>query len=329
MLSLAGTAALAGIGVWRHTKPHGWTDTRERITGSGWALGTHVLLTVYHADRELGEVAIREAFKELDAVESVLSLYRETSAISELNRTGLLESPHPWLKEILIMANGLSQATNGAFDVTIQPLYQAYAKASKNGLGQPHTEALTQALSKVDWRRVVLEDNRITLRGTGTQISLNGIAQGFAADRVAAVLLNHGIADALIDTGELGSMGSPTSRDAWNVGIKHPRRAGELLAGAELTGRCLATSGDYATRFSKDFSSHHLFSPATGLSANSLASVSVVADSAMEADGLSTALFVLGLEKAQAFMDSRPDLAALFVTKSGKVIPSQGFPLKG
>lgn len=327
IVSLAGTAALGGLTAWRQSSTAG-QSLESPFKGSTYALGTNVHLTLYQTDRSTAEKAIQAAFKELDHVESIMSLYREDSEICRLNRDSQLDAPHPWLREVLLSCAGLSAKTNGAFDITIQPLYKAHADAASSNRVIRKDE-LTGLLNRVGWKRVVIEKNRIRLTGKGTQISLNGIAQGFAADRVAAVLFDHGITNALIDTGEIEAVGTPPPRDAWQIGIKHPRRQNALLAATQLNSRCLATSGDYETRFGDGFDSHHLIDPKTGLSANGLASVSVVAKSAMEADGLSTALFVMGLEGAQTMIAQLPDAEALFVTKQGRVFPTNGFPLRG
>lgn len=328
IVSLAGTAALGGLAAWRQSSTTGGQPLESPFKGSTYALGTDVHLTLYHPSQSAAEKAIQAAFKELDRVESIMSLYREDSEICRLNRYSHLDSPHPWLREVLLTCARLSAKTKGAFDITIQPLYKAHAEAASSNRIIRKDE-LNGLLKKVGWNRVAVEKNRIRLAGEGTQISLNGIAQGFAADRVAAVLFDHGITNALIDTGEIGAVGTPPPRDAWQIGIKHPRRENALLAATQLHGRCLATSGDYETRFGDGFEKHHLIDPKTGQSANDLASVSVVTKSAMEADGLSTALFVMGLEGAQNLIAQLPDAEALLVTKQGRVIPTNGFPLRG
>lgn len=328
IVSLAGTAAFGGLAAWRQSSTAVGQPHESPFKGHTYALGTDVHLTVYHPIRSTADNAIRAAFEELDRVESIMSLYRESSEICRLNRDGQLDSPHPWLREVLLTCAGLSAKTKGAFDITIQPLYKAHAEAASSNR-MIRKEELTTLLNKVGWNRVVVEKKRIRLNGEGTQISLNGIAQGFAADRVAAILFDHGITNALIDTGEIGAIGTPRPRDAWQIGIKHPRRENALLGATQLHGRCLATSGDYETRFGDGFERHHLLDPKTGKSANDLASVSVVAKSAMEADGLSTALFVMGLEGAQNLIAQLPEAEALFVTKQGRVISTNGFPLCG
>jgi thiamine biosynthesis lipoprotein len=158
------------------------------------------------------------------------------------------------------------------------------------------------------------------------ELTLNGIAQGFAADRVQAVLKGRGVEHALIDSGELASLGTNQGGRPWTAGIQHPREPDAYVALARLDGRSLATSGDYASRFSPDDRSHHLFDPRTGQSATSLTSVSVAAPTGMLADALSTALFVLGPEQGQKLIAQISGADAFLVTAEGQVTRTPGFP---
>jgi FAD:protein FMN transferase len=165
------------------------------------------------------------------------------------------------------------------------------------------------------------------LHGAGTSLTLNGIAQGYAADRAMAALAAHGIEHALIDTGELAGLGRRQG-SPWRIGIQHPRAADAFIALARLDHRCLATSGDYATAFSPDHRYNHIFDPRSGDSPQELASVSIAAPTAMEADALSTAAFVLGAQGALDLLATMPGVDALLVLKTGGVIKSNGFPLE-
>lgn len=329
ILSLAGSAAVLGWAGWNSGLSHSSQRVGKlaRLSRSSWALGTHVRLTVFHNDAGKASAAIRAAFRELDAVEDVLSLYRENSQISRLNREGKLDKAHPHLLTVIERATQLSTQTAGAFDITVQPLYELHASAAADGR-RPDPKAIATVLKDVDWRRVKVLGEAIRLEGRGTRITLNGIAQGFAADAVAAVLRSHGVEHALIDTGEVGTVGTHAERDNWRIGIKHPRESGGLLAMARLKGRCLATSGDYETRFGSGYDHHHLLDPQTGHSPRGLSSVSVAAPTAFEADALSTALFLTGLEKGQQLIESTPGADALFVTKNGRMMPTAGFPME-
>jgi thiamine biosynthesis lipoprotein len=296
------------------------------VTRSGRALGSEVCLTLFHADRDAAEAALDAAFGELELIESLLSLYRAESQLSRLNRDGRLDDPHPYLVQVLRAAQTMSRRTQGAFDATVQPLWNVYARAYQCGR-LPSAEEVDHARQCVGWERVALQRSSIQLRGEGTALTFNGIAQGFAADRVAATLADHGVRRALVDTGEISASGAKPQGHAWRVGIQHPRNEDTYIALARLSGRCLATSGDYATVFADDYSQHHLFDPHTGRSPTALSSVSIAAASAMQADALSTAVFVLGPEAGLELVKTEPSCDALLVLNNGRTLVTEGFPL--
>lgn len=328
ILSLAGCSLAAGWTVWKSGGNRTAAAGLRKVSRSSHALGTTVRITAYHADRRVATEALDAAFERLDAVENVMSLYRPDSQICRLNREGVLNDADPALLEVLDTANRLSARTEGAFDITVQPLYEVYAAHAKAG-SIPDGKALRDACSKVGWRRVRVAAPEVRLDGGGTRITLNGIAQGYAADAVGEVLARSGITHAFIDTGEIGTIGRPVNRDHWNVGIKHPRRESGFLGVARLEGRCLATSGDYESRFDEAFRHHHILHPRTGRSPSELSSVSVAAKTAMEADALSTAVFLLGLKEGWKFIEATPGVDALFVDKAGRITPTSGFPRIG
>jgi FAD:protein FMN transferase len=280
---------------------------------------------VWHRDRERSEAALDAAFRELEVVEEVMSLYRPSSQVSHLNRDQVLDDPHPHLVTVLECAAGMARQTDGAFDVTVQPLWELYREAQQRG-GVPDEEAVARARGRVGWQRVQLVPGRIQLAGAGTAITLNGIAQGFAADAAMVVLRAAGVAHALIDAGEMNALGGKPGGEAFTVGIQHPRHEDAFVSVAKLEDRCLATSGDYETHFSADFVHHHLFDPHTGHSPTELASVSIAAPTAMAADALSTAVFVLGVERGIDLVRRTPGTDALLVLKSGRIVATDGFP---
>lgn len=330
ILSLAGSAAIVGWAGWKAGsagQAGAGVTGLSKFTRRSWALGTNVNLTVFHDNKKTAEKAMNAAFAELNRVEDVLSLYRPESQLSQLNKTGQLEGAHPYLKEVLERALRLSEQTNGAFDVTVQPLYTLHAASAAQG-GTPDPKSLEETLKRIGWKKVQMDEDSITLNGHGTELTLNGIAQGFAADAVGRVLKEHGISHALIDTGEIGTVGTHAQKETWDIGIKHPRKTGGYLALAALDGRCLATSGDYETRFGEGYENHHILDPRSGRSPQEISSVSVAAPTAMEADALSTALFLTGVENGMKMIESLPEVDALFVSKSGKMTQTAGFPLK-
>lgn len=321
--SLAGSAAAGGAS---------WSVLQRRSTlavvrRESAALGTKVSIVARHAKLAVAAQALDAAFAELAFLEHrLLSIYQPESQISRLNRDGKLNSPHPFLVYVLRHATAMSRETDGAFDVTVQPLWETFVAAKRQGR-LPSPVEVAAARSRVDWQAVDIDDDRIQLKKPGMAITLNGIAQGFATDRVLATLRGFGIEHAMLDIGEHASLGESAAGDAWTVGIQHPRLADEHIAAADLEGRCLATSGDYATTFTSDRRHNHIVDPRTGYSPTELASVSIVVKSAMEADALSTACFVLGPDRAIDLLRSHTSADALLVLKDGGTLVTPGFPL--
>ncbi len=295
------------------------------VKREGQALGTSISLTVIHPDHQLAQRAAEAALAEVQLIDRLMSLYHPDSQLYRLNASGRLDNPHPYLVSALRQAQQVSSRSNGAFDVTVQPLWELHSAARRTG-SLPDSNRLEAAVRKVNWRNVEVASHRIRLRGHGTAVTLNGIAQGFAADRALLVLEQLGIHDALLDTGEIGSLGRRESARPWSIGIQHPRYPEAYLAVATLEGRCLSTSADYATSFSADHRDNHLFDPRTGRSPTALASVSVVARTATEADALSTAAFVLQPEDGLHLIQSTPGADVLMVFKDGHTLASAGFP---
>ncbi len=324
LMGTAGACAALGAGAWSLESAR----RGELYRRTSHALGSAVTLTVWHRDRSVAEAALEAAFQELELVERVMSLYSPDSQLCRLNRDALLQPPHPHLVTVLEFAAGISKQTAGAFDVTVQPLWELYREAQKQGT-LPEESAVRLARERVDWRRVQVAADRIELTGEGTAITLNGIAQGFAADAAMHVLRRCGVEHGLIDAGEMSALGHKPDGECWQVGIQHPRQPDAFVSLAKLQDRCLATSGDYQTWFSEDLVNHHLFDPHTGHSPRELASVSIAAPTAMAADALSTAVFVLGVERGMELLRQMPGTDALLVLRDGRSLTTAGFPVVG
>ena len=301
----AGPAALRAL-----ARAHG----RQGETRAGLAFGTTVSLTLVGAAGADLEPAFRAGFRAIRAVEAAASLYRPDSALARLNRDGRLDDPDPLLVEPLRFALDLAAASAGAFDPTVQPLWTLWAETTARG-ARPDAGALAHAVAHVGWRGVEIGKDAIRLARPGMGVTLNGLVQGFAADRVLAALAAHGIADAFVDTGEFGAAGRHADGTPWRLGIGGPRRGGEIAAVIEPFTGFAATSGDDATTFSPDRRDHHIFDPATGTSPQALSAVTVTAPSGLLADALSTAAFVLGPEKGAALVARYEGCTVRFTAK--------------
>jgi thiamine biosynthesis lipoprotein len=294
-------------------------------TASALAFGTQVSVAVVHPERRVAMAAMDEALAAARMVDRLMSIYRPESQVHTLNAYGVLAGPDPHLLAVLAQARALSVLTRGAFDITVQPLWQAYADATQPNR-RPLRSDRVKAGALVNWERVQADESGVELGKPGMKITLNGLAQGYAADLALAALRARGIENALVDMGEFAAAGRRLDHLPWALGVEDPRNRRALAATLQLAGRCVATSGDYAAWFTPDFVHHHIFDPATGESPQELASVTVVAPSAMLADGLSTAFMVMGSRKAHALAAKLPGVELMTINKRGIVWKSRAFP---
>mgnify|MGYP001765613823 CR=1 FL=1 len=254
-------------------------------TETGQALGAKVTLRLAHPDAPA--IAAR-AMAEIARLEDIFSLYREGSALMRLNAAGTLDTPPFELLECLSLAGAVHAASDGRFDPTVQPLWALHAAAAIAGQ-EVTPEALAAARAQVGWGRVTLDPARITL-APGMALTLNGIAQGYIADRVAALLEAEGLGNLLIDTGEFRALGSHPQGGAWPVRLAQ----GGTVA---LRGRALATSAPLGTTFDQAGRMGHILDPRSGRPvAGVWQAVSVSAPTAALADALSTAICLTGDE---------------------------------
>lgn len=327
IMSAMGMASLAATGLanpWLRAAP-AHSQELKIVTGAALAFGTTISIQVAHDDQTQAELAIAAALAAAQQIDRLMTLHRDDSQVGLLNRHGSLAQPDPHLHTVLASALELSRLTRGAFDITVQPLWQAYSAAALRG-GLPSADQRLAAMALVDWRQLHISAQRIAFRQPGMALTLNGIAQGYAVDVARTVLAQHGIAHALLDTGEFAARGRRSAQHEWTVGIRAPRDAQALAAIVPLRGRCLATSGDYESSFTPDLRHHHIFDPASGDSPAELASVSVIAATGMQADGLSTAMMVLGPEKALALAATLTDVDVLLIAKDGRQWRSANLP---
>ena len=315
-LGLAGAAALPGAG---RAQALQW---RERV----WlGFGTTLWMRAAHANAAMADAALDAALAATRHVERQMSLFDPQSALCQLNRDGALRDPHPDLVAVLTLARRVAQRSQGAFDVSVQPLWATWARAHAEGRSPTRGE-LNTARRQVDWRAVHIEPERITLRKPGMALTLNGIAQGYAADLAQAALRSRGIEHALLNTGEWSTLGQGPDGQAWTLGIADPHAAGALIARLSGESRAVATSSDAHTSFSADHRHHHILDPRTGQSPGELSSVTVVADSGALADALTKVVFMGGWNHAIGLaLEHRVDV--LVVDKRGRWQASAGLQL--
>lgn len=297
-------------------------DKLKIVSKSRILMGTRVNLTLVSRGLKGADLAAEACLKEMAGLESVLSRHLSTSQLSTLNKTGSLKHPHPVLKELITLSRELSELSKGAFDITVKPLQDLYQSAA----GNPPPEQRQQALKLVNYRKLILEDDRATFASPGMAITLDGIAKGYIVDAGVNVLQLAGFKNVLVEAGgDLTAGGENSKNTPWQIGLQDPRAGlGEILTRVELHNLSLATSGDYLQSYTKDMSSHHILDPRTGFSPQDFSSVSVSAPSAALADGLATTIMVLG-EEGIDLIESQTACEAYAVRKSGLIMKTSGF----
>ena len=276
----------------------------------GVALGAETQIQLAHPDEHLARDVLKRCIGEVRRLEAMFSLYQPDSALNRLNRDGMLSDPAFEFTELIASAYQISEETVGAFDVSVQPLWTLYADhfaqpgADPSGPSEQHVR---RALDLIDHRAIKLSPGRITLSRPGMELTLNGIAQGFITDRIAALLRRNGFRDVLVHLGETYAGGTKGDGQPWRAGIAAPDAPTGLATLVELKNRALATSAPGGHPFSGDGRHHHLFDPRSGLSVTPYYSVSVSSPSAMTADALSTAFSVMPLSDIRRITARRPD----------------------
>lgn len=270
------TATAIALASRSHAAPmHRWQGT---------ALGTRATITLAHPNAARITQAARV---EIDRLEDVFSLYRAGSSLSRLNAVGHLDAPPFELLECLSLSAHAHHATGGLFDPTVQPLWALYARAYAAGRA-PNDGEIAAALSKGDWTDLGYDAGSVRLR-PGMALTLNGIAQGYIADRVAALLRAEGLNDVLIDTGELSALGGHPQGGDWQVALDTDERP---VIGLRDT--ALASSAPLGTVFDADGEIGHILDPRTGKTAQPIWQlISVSAESAAMADALSTGMCLM------------------------------------
>jgi FAD:protein FMN transferase len=289
--------------------------------------GTTLWLRAAHADEKRVQFGLDAAVQAIRHVERQMSLFDENSALCQLNREGRLDAVDPDLLRVLVLAQRVAAGSRGAFDVTMQPLWQAWESARQGGV-LADGAALRAARHYVDWRALRVDAHGVRLQRPGMAVSLNGIAQGYAADLARSCLQAAGIAHALLDTGEWSALGSGPQATPWRLSVAEPAAARLRPLGLELVndGRAVATSSDAHTVFSADRRHHHIIDPRSGYSPAAWSSVTVLARSCALADALTKVLFMATRTQAMA-QARRWGVDVLLVDKAGRWHASAGLPL--
>lgn len=273
------------------------------------AMGCLFEVMIWHEDAEWSVGVAREALAEIERLDRQLSHYRDDSDIARLNARAHWEwvRVEPSLFRLLERCKEWSDATDGAFDITTGALLECWG--FHRGAGRvPHDDEISNALKATGMDAVLLEPAQCMVHFSRPHLTLNlgAVGKGFALDQAASVLRFYGVQSALLHGGRstILALGHPPDADAWRFDIRDPRDRRNLVASVALRDAALSTSGSYEQYVEADGMRYgHILDPQTGRAVSGVVLCSAIADTAARSDALSTALFVMGPERARRWAE--------------------------
>ncbi|THB69539.1 MAG: FAD:protein FMN transferase [Gammaproteobacteria bacterium] len=306
----------------------------KSYSGAVWSakelklFGTTVSIQVNHEKRTIRELAIKKVIEEFKRIENQFSPYISTSEISVLNNTAFNNTVKvsDETARLIRFASGISQLSEGAFDITYASVGQLYDFRNQSA---PSAEQLAKAKYGIGFNNLELyENNTVSFKNRYTKISFGGFAKGYAVKQAIEILKGYGISNALVTAGGDSMVIGTKNGNPWRTGIKAPRGQLRAVYTFNLTDKAISTSGDYERYFidGEGDHVHHIVNPATGNSASDVQSVTVIGNDPTFTDALSTAMFVLGAKRSMVLAEGIDHVEALVIDKAGDFHISTGFP---
>lgn len=326
---------LTGCGTASNTKNTGSaseTQTTNSTTASStqpvsqeiFAMDTYMTVTAYGDNAQKG---VTDAVAEIQRLDNLLSIGKEDSEISKLNKSGSAALSDD-TAVMVTKALDLYKSTGGAFDITVLPLMELWGFTTQEYY-VPTEDEIQSTLQRVGADKLTWDESTKTLTlGDKQEIDLGGIAKGFTSSRIMEIFKQDGVTCGMVSLGgNVHLLGTKQDGSAWRVGIQDPNNTDDMLGVLEANDCAVITSGAYERNFEKDgVTYHHIIDPATGKPSNSgLTSVTIVSKDGTLADGLSTSLFVMGKDKAIAYWKQHADeFDTILVDKDRNVYITEG-----
>jgi thiamine biosynthesis lipoprotein len=291
-------------------------------------MDTFVTVTVYAGDEVKANEAINASFDRMEEIVKVASIFDEESQAFQLNRDGYLEAPSEDLRQLILRSIEYSELTDGAFDITVQPLLELWEAGLWQEPQEVQQQRIDETLELVGWDKIVVEEDRISFTEEGMKITLGGIAKGYAVTEALKTIKSLGIKSALVNAGgDMAALGSKPGGEPWFIALVNPDDPTQSLVNFEIVSKAITTSGNYARFFDPEKEAHHILNPKTGYSAQDCISATVIADSATQADALSTAIFVMGPEAGVELVESLSNVECLIIGADRKPYGSSGLSM--
>lgn len=321
ILSLAGLILLMGLVtfiLWYGSGSKGTANVNEPVTGTLYAMDTYMKFSFY-TDETSGVELNNLSTEIIKGLEEKMSVRNVSSEVAILNRNGGGEVS--WdIKELLKASIELNGMTDGAFDITIYPVMEAWG-FDTGEYRIPSEEELKAVSAYVGMEHIQFSEEGILAMEPGVKVDFGGIAKGYAADLVTEAVKEKGCNSALLNLGgNVQTIGTKPDGSAWKIAVRDPEDGDSNLCIVSVSDKAVVTSGGYERYFEEEgVTYHHIMDPDTLKPAESgVISATIVTDKGIYADGLSTSLFVMGLEKATEFWRQSPiDFEFIILTEEG------------
>ena len=290
-----------------------------KVTATRLSMGTFVAMTAIHPSRDQADEAFGRAFDEINRLGLLLSRHNPSSPIAELNRSGVLVDVPVEVSEVIGQSLLFHNRTGGGFDITVKPLLDLYQQRFDTGK-IPSDSEIEGALKGVGSTQLTVSKNRISFAKPGMGITLDGIAKGYIVDRASEVLSRYGIKNHLINAGgDIRTSGAAAKGSKWTVAIQDPNKNRAFPDLIKMGDGAVATSGNYEVFYDNEKLFHHIVDGRSGRSPQLAGSVTVKAPTVMEADALSTTLFVLEASEGLKIIENRPGLESFILNRNGSI----------
>ena len=289
-------------------------------------MGTEVSVYFWHEDDAEGKAIIDEVYAEVDRINASMSTYVESSRISEINRRAAAEpvSAGEELFQLIRRSLDISVLTRGAFDITYDSVGRHYDFRERR---RPDAATVEAERGNIDFRHVKLDAAGGTVRFAkqGVRINLGGIAKGYVVERGVDILRQHGVEYGVVTAGGDSRLLGDRRGRPWMIGIRDPRKDGEVAISVPLEDEAVSTSGDYERYFDEDgMRYHHIIKPSSGRPVEGVHSATVIGPDAVMTDALSTSVFVMGVDEGLRLIGCLPDYEAIVIDADGQIYYSTG-----
>jgi len=289
-------------------------------------MGTEVSVYLWHEDEAEGRRLTEAVFDEAVRIDELMSTYKESSQISEINRNAANAAviAGAELASLIQRALDISVLTRGAFDITYESVGQHYDFRERR---RPSDDTLAAERVLIDYRLVEVDrvSSSIRFLKQGVRINLGGIAKGYVVERGVDILRRNGVVHAIVTAGGDSRLLGDRRGRPFMIGIRDPRQEGEVVIRLPLEEEAVSTSGDYERFFEEDgVRYHHIIQPSTGEPAGGIHSATVIGPDAVMTDALSTSVFVMGVDLGLKLIAGLPDYESIVIDAHGRVYYSDG-----